>query len=180
MFETVFPGAGQVGLILMPLLFLRGPIERAAAAAGGHTYEEFLAAFVADVRYRALWIEVEDELVTFALYTRLGGPNRADRAGAVHMLDTHPWFRESADDQFDPTYATWRFTVPAEIAVKLVTELRVIQASPAYEGLVPLLYEGRRDTDAMWAAVIESLHDGPLTPEAQELGRRIDEAIKDA
>lgn len=63
------------------------------------------------------------------VHTRTGGGNRecwceGDDHGCCYVaandaMTTHPWYASDADDDFDSTYADWRFTPPPEIAATL-------------------------------------------------------------
>lgn len=69
-------------------------------------------------RYRDLWIEVtepvsETELV-LAIYTRTGGGNREEYEGENDALAALPHYLGDDDDEFDSTYATFRFLVTRE------------------------------------------------------------------
>lgn len=59
-------------------------------------------------------VSVEDEGKTIAVYARTGGNNRADYPQVA--LYQNPLFVTTADDDFDNTYATFRFRVPDEFA----------------------------------------------------------------
>ena len=49
-----------------------------------------------------------------AVYTRCGGGNREDYEEMFESLSQHPRYLRDKDDDFDSTYATIYFSVPAE------------------------------------------------------------------
>ena len=59
-------------------------------------------------------VHVEDGGKTIAVYTRTGGGNRSDYPQVA--LYRSPYFRSTEDDDFDSTYATFYFDVPARFA----------------------------------------------------------------
>lgn len=67
-------------------------------------------------RYRDLWLETvpdrKDELV-MVLYTRTGGGNRDEYADENEELRQLPGFIVDEDDDYDSTYATFRYRVSA-------------------------------------------------------------------
>jgi hypothetical protein len=79
-------------------------------------------------RFRDAWVEKSDDGPVIAIYTRTGGPKRrcfcADTGGrhapgscyaaCNEALAAHPLYLRDADDDFDATYATFYFSVPAE------------------------------------------------------------------
>lgn len=63
------------------------------------------------VRFRGAWWTDEGRIVVL---TRTGGNNREFTANTA--LTTNPYYLYDADDEDDPTYAKYYFSVPAEIA----------------------------------------------------------------
>jgi hypothetical protein len=77
-------------------------------------------------RFRDCWVERTSYGLVIAVYTRTGGPNRrcsCAENGTAHApascwaacnetLAAHPLYLRDADDDFDATYATFRFRVP--------------------------------------------------------------------
>lgn len=87
----------------------------------GPTHQKLPAVAVSGIdperigRYRDVWIErdadeSEDTLIV-AVYTRNGGGNRDDQAEAIAYMRSLPTYVSDADDQFDSTYATFRFRI---------------------------------------------------------------------
>ena len=65
-------------------------------------------------RYRDVWVERDgdsEDSVILALYTRNGGGNRGDYVEEISYLRSIPTFIHEADDDFDCTYATFRFRI---------------------------------------------------------------------
>jgi hypothetical protein len=64
------------------------------------------------------------------IYTRTGGGNREEYAVENDALAAHPHYVRDEDDDFDSTYATFYFTVPAEYQ-ELTVEVPVADATPS-------------------------------------------------
>lgn len=85
-------------------------------------------------RFRDAWVEkMPDGTVRFAVYTRNGGGNRVHGgdvpagpdcpcSGCVmeHRLPNDPQYLSDADDDYDSTYATIYFSVPADTRERLI------------------------------------------------------------
>lgn len=65
-------------------------------------------------RFRDIYLNADGTKIL--LYTRNGGGNREDYQQVFDELETHPNYVKDYDDDFDCTYATIEFTVPAEHA----------------------------------------------------------------
>lgn len=65
-------------------------------------------------RFRDAWIEKGDDGPVIAIYTRNGGGNREDYEDVITAMQSNPHYLRDADDEFDPTYATFYFRVPDE------------------------------------------------------------------
>jgi hypothetical protein len=75
-------------------------------------------------RFRDAWFEkTADDGLRCAIYTRNGGGNRADQGGAWDRIQAHPTYLGDADDDFDCTYATAYFGLPAVLPSSLVEQL---------------------------------------------------------
>lgn len=66
-------------------------------------------------RFRDAWPENHDGKLVLAFYTRNGGGNRPDYADVTAALQAHPNYLSDADDDFDSTYATYRFSMPMTV-----------------------------------------------------------------
>lgn len=65
-------------------------------------------------RFRDVWIERDGDstdTVILALYTRNGGGNREDYAEQIGYLHSVPTFVSDRNDDYDSTYATFRFRI---------------------------------------------------------------------
>jgi hypothetical protein len=107
-------------------------------------------------RFRDAWVNKAGETYEIAIYTRNGGGNRDHydddiQAGdgchctgctIEYQLPVHPLYLRDEDDDFDCTYATVFFRVPAEV-ISLVSDLAE-----------------NRDPGAKWAEAIEALKAG--------------------
>jgi hypothetical protein len=119
-------------------------------------------------RLRDAWVELVDDVIVLAFYARIGGGNRDDYASAITALQAHPNYMSDRDDQFDSTYATFRFVL-----------------YPVVPGLAELLrsnaHPGEVDTAQRWADAIAALERGDIHPttlaQADQLFARINEAL---
>lgn len=75
-------------------------------------------------RFRDAWFEkTADGVLRCAVHTRNGGGNRDDQAEAWDRIQAHPQYIADCDDEYDCTYATAYFSVPAEIPAALASDL---------------------------------------------------------
>jgi hypothetical protein len=122
-------------------------------------------------RLRDAWVELVDDEIVLAFYTRIGGPNRAEYASGITALQAHPHYLSDRDDHRDPTYATFRFAVPTARAE--LPELTVLLRSIAHPSEV--------DTDQRWADAIAAVERGDINPatraQADQLFAGINEAL---
>lgn len=105
-------------------------------------------------RFRDAWVERHGDEIVVAVYTRNGGGNREDQGDALESMHAHPWFRSNADDEFDSTYATLRFTVD------VATVVAMDEGSTIVDNLT-LLAGDPVDTDERWLASIKALKADP-------------------
>jgi len=66
-------------------------------------------------RFRDCWVS-DGEI---HVYTRLGGGNREDYEPVYAKMKAHPQYLSDQDDDYDCTYATFRFSFPPEYAEQL-------------------------------------------------------------
>lgn len=95
------------------------------------------------------------------VYTRNGGGNREQYQGVLDALKDHPNWLNDQDDDFDCTYATIEFSVPAgcEEAVKRIAD-----------------QTDTRTGAAKWDWMLEALQsnkDNAATARAMEVGKQI-------
>lgn len=76
-------------------------------------------------RFRDAYLVASEDLI--ALYTRVGGSNRAFYSDAIASLQAHPLYVRDEDDPNDYTYATFYFRYPEEFA----PALRAAASNPA-------------------------------------------------
>ena len=96
-------------------------------------------------RFRDAWPENHNGVLVLAFYTRNGGGNRPDYADVTAALQAHPQYVSDSDDDFDPTYATYRFVMPS--------------AAPPYAVEAGFTQE---DWDTLLAEMLDSSHEGPI------------------
>jgi hypothetical protein len=132
-------------------------------------------------RFRDAWVEKSGDGPVIAVYTRQGGGNRAcfcgcakdapaaDRhvpesccAASNEALAAHPLYLRDADDEFDPTYATFRFRAPQEWSEVL--------AEAAGEPV---------DTDARWREAVARVERGEISPALRAAGDQLAAALGD-
>lgn len=65
-------------------------------------------------RFRDCFVDREGDEPQIHLYTRIGGGNREDYREEIDELTSHPNYISDEDDDFDCTYATFKFSVPEE------------------------------------------------------------------
>lgn len=64
-------------------------------------------------RFRDCFANLDNEQPEIHVYTRVGGGNRNEGYGEEKLYQ-HPNFLKTWDDDFDSTFATYSFSVPAE------------------------------------------------------------------
>lgn len=110
-------------------------------------------------RFRDAWFEkTSDGGLCCAIYTRNGGGNREWQMEAWDRIQEHPTYLADRDDDFDSTYATAYFGLPAEIPPALVEQLPAELKERA--ALVAKLREIAQDAPNMgerWRKAIDSL-----------------------
>lgn len=124
-------------------------------------------------RFRDCFLKrTEDGVLQIVVYTRNGGGNRPDYAHVTDFLQAHPDYVRDCDDDFDSTYASYYFSVPAQFQ-QLAESLTNIAEHPEEPGVV-------------WQKLIENLNnkefDDPRAARALEVGKelfsRLDDALK--
>ena len=100
-------------------------------------------------RYRDGWVEAAGDTIVIAVYTRNGGGNRDDYDAEIGSMLSHPWFLSDDDDDFDSTYATFRFLVPDRMDGVVGWEKVVATLSSVAQPQV--------DTSQRWLDMIERL-----------------------
>jgi len=63
-------------------------------------------------RYRDAWLNKDGNIIT--VFTRSGGDNRKSYQSIISSLRKNNWFKSDFDDDFDNTYAYFKFNVPKE------------------------------------------------------------------
>ncbi len=92
----------------------------------GHVLE-FLGIDVDDCgRFRDAYITKEGEL---AIYTRCGGGNHHDYQDVYDKFATHPQYLRYEYDDFDSTFSTFYFDVPAKYTGKVVEYINTVKDS---------------------------------------------------
>ena len=127
-------------------------------------------------RFRDAWVEKGDDGPVIAIYTRQGGGNRecnCEEFGRQHVpgqcyaacneaLAAHPLYLRDDDDDFDRTYATFRFRVPEEYREAL--------AEAAQEPV---------NMSERWQAAIDAIESGELRPAVRALGDQLGAMLSD-
>ena len=77
-----------------------------------------------------------------SVYTRAGGGNRDDYANEIQELRSMAGYIEDYDDDFDSTFATFVFEVPAQFIEDYdkVLEGSIIETSQEYKNIVDRVY----------------------------------------
>lgn len=88
-----------------------------------------------------------------ALYARIGGGNRPAHARAIAQLQAHPRYVGDVDDQFDATYATFRFRATAPARREPPEVLRGLK-----------VHDGQVDTAQRWRDALARIERGDITP----------------
>lgn len=134
LYNMVFKTSAQAPLVLALL-------ERAPSAFG---------------RFRDAWIEKDEAgVVRLAVYTRNGGGNREDN---MPVFDGDPLYLFDRDDDFDNTYATIYFKVPAEMPAELRESLpEELKAPGAWEAKLVEIAQPIVDMSVRWKEAIASI-----------------------
>lgn len=118
-------------------------------------------------RYRDHWLEraEDDEHVTLALYTRMGGGNREEYADKIEQMHALPTFVEDHDDAFDATYSTLRFIIDKESAIAWFNENTSaiedgLDASILWEECIREAVPERYEMAPVWEAMLASMAGG--------------------
>lgn len=124
------------------------------------------------LRFRSAWVETDGDMLRIAIYTRMGGGNRAEDQSEPGD-DFHDWYLwwESVpkmplylfdkDDDFDCTYATLYFRAPTpaemvDMAKEVGQEISMDTAEGIFNELLRLAGEPV-DTSKMWLDAIEKI-----------------------
>jgi hypothetical protein len=78
-------------------------------------------------RFRDIYLSGEGDKIT--LFTRNGGGNREDYTEVIQKLQSHPLYIKNYDDDFDPTYAYFEFSVPDSLQ-EILDKLMEAQGGP--------------------------------------------------
>lgn len=133
-------------------------------------------------RLRDAWAEITDEgELQLAFYTRNGGGNRADYAEVTAALQASPFYLSDADDTFDSTYATYRFSWPEEptegLNEYIVSEGTTPYTAAEYAVLKETITDIAgpvRDMDAVWQQAIAALEtSGPSEQQIAKLAENV-------
>lgn len=117
-------------------------------------------------RFRDLFIETTDVpgQYVLAVYTRNGGGNRPDYERQIEAMRAHPLYLSDADDNFDETYATFRFRFdPIATWDAAVEQGRMsdgegnIEARERFVELMELVATPPVDTDERWKEAIRGI-----------------------
>lgn len=134
-----------------------------------HFYLAMLGLTPGDVgRFRDCFLQKTDEGdIRIVVYTRNGGGNREDYEGTTATLQDHPEYVTDFDDEFDCTYASYVFKVPAKWAdvVRKMAESPDQQVDPGarFQKLLSDMQAGKDDD--------------PAVAHALEVGKKILEPI---
>lgn len=116
-------------------------------------------------RFRDAWVEKCSEQTKSGLrlhiYTRNGGNNRPDYADQIATMRSHPMFLFDEDDEFDSTYASFYFAVPADAPDWWVEPGRD-KPTMSWDQMLTILREQWAldepvDTDQRWLQAIEAM-----------------------
>lgn len=128
-------------------------------------------------RLRDAWVEKSGDGPVIAVYTRQGGGNREcycdSEPGRAHVpeqcyaacneaLQAHPLYLSDADDDFDGTYATFRFRVPEDF----------------HEALTPVAVEPVNMSER-WQEAIARVERGEVSPALRAAGDQLAAALSD-
>jgi hypothetical protein len=109
-------------------------------------------------RFRDCFLQKTDEgEIRIVIYTRNGGGNRDDYAEVTEKLQAHPEYVTDFDDDFDCTYASYVFKVPARFTdtVKSIAERQDQHIDPGarFKDLLDKMQSGKDDDPAVKRAL---------------------------
>lgn len=125
-------------------------------------------------RYRDHWCEHghtgafgEDGDLVLALYMRIGGDNRQDYAEQIAALRATPRYVDDRDDEFDPTYCTFRFVITKSDFFQWMQEAEdqsePDETRPSHELVWSELWDASepwpRDMSKVWRAMLQRLEE---------------------
>ncbi len=92
-------------------------------------------------RFRDCYIEQKDGEYVIVIYTRVGGGNRNCGFGEEELYKD-PLFVETVDDEFDNTYAEYKFRVPEKWKddFNKIIEGKFLETSKEYQELIKSFY----------------------------------------
>lgn len=100
-------------------------------------------------RFRDCFLaRADDGKLEIHVYTRNGGGNRPDYIEVTQALRKHPEYIYDEDDDFDCTYATYKFSVPSKFA-------EALEKLAEHDGAVPSSPQER------FQAFMDKLQSGP-------------------
>lgn len=112
-------------------------------------------------RYRDSWAEIDENgTPRFAIYTRVGGGNREDYEEQIAYLQSNPFYLLDRDDDFDETYATFYFRMPAPqelIDADLLDEKDRDAYVDSIKKITELAYPEPQDMSELWKKAINAL-----------------------
>lgn len=98
-------------------------------------------------RFRDCFVNIENGEPEIHVYTRVGGENRDEGFGEEELYK-HPNYIATWDDDFDSTYATYSFSVPAEWRkdFDLILEGKIKEISPEYKARLYTVFPKLKET----------------------------------
>jgi hypothetical protein len=112
-------------------------------------------------RFRDCYVEKKDDDYLIVIYTRVGGNNRNSGFGEEELYKD-PLFVETIDDDFDNTYAEYKFRVPEKWRADFnkIIDGDILGTSDEYKNMIreffPLLNEAGKIDEFFNAAKKES------------------------
>lgn len=119
-------------------------------------------------RYRDHWLERDESgdepALVLAIYTRVGGGNRADYAEGIAQMQALTTYVSDADDDFDNTYATFRFRLAkTDLFARMVAQEENVKVNPdatyndVWDELWRVAEPTPRNMSVIWQAMIASM-----------------------
>jgi hypothetical protein len=104
-------------------------------------------------RFRDVWLSTD--LASVVVLTRTGGGNREDYEVENAAMAAHPGYLGDADDDFDSTFAKFRYTMPPEKLAEIQQAIETADISDE----VREWFKGQltMDNAAKWKASFEAL-----------------------